>query len=45
MLINYTDFSGCMHDIWKFPGQGWNLSHSCNNAWITNLYSRNSKLY
>ena len=23
-------FFGCTHGIWKFPGQGLNLSHSCN---------------
>ena len=24
--------NGCTHDMWKFPGQGLNPSHSCNNG-------------
>lgn len=25
-------FSACIHGMWKFPGQGRNLSHSCSRA-------------
>ena len=28
-LFNLFYFFGCTHGIWKFLGQGWNLSHRC----------------
>ena len=35
-------FFGCIHSIWKFPGQGLNQCHSndpsrCSECWILNL--------
>ena len=29
-FVHLILFCGCTHDIWKFPGQGLNLSRTCN---------------
>ena len=29
-LVSFVGFYGCTRSIWKFPGQGLNLSHSCD---------------
>ena len=29
-------FFGCVRGLWKFPGQGWSLCHSCNQSQRSN---------
>ena len=29
-------FFGCAHGMWKFPGQGSNLYHTCNHSYSSN---------
>ena len=28
-ILEFFFFQGCTHSLWKFPGQGWNQSCSC----------------